>query len=285
MFRGCPVEFPVGGALRRRYIDRAGNILPAHNEDQGIRQIFQSHPGKKMIRISCGCRNAEPGRPHHLGERPSIRRKNYAKPGKDQPHGAVHQPGLLFPGHAQFRQKGIRFRSVQFPMTAAGRAIVPDSRGGNHHSRRFMQPVDRFHQLAGGHDAALHQLPLVGIRPAPVDGRSGQIDDGMASRQGLRQTIHALLGKQIAPQGRHPMPEHLKTLGQMTPYKSSGSRNGYIHHLNPNGGPPPGRRSGTSPESPHGTGSLCRIRHFRHSPVFRRGQTLPHSLFRKEFLQ
>lgn len=89
-----------------------------------------------MIRISCGCRNAEPGRPHHLGERPSIRRKNYAKPGKDQPHGAVHQPGLLFPGHAQFRQKGIRFRIVQFPMTAAGRAIVPDSRGGNHHSRR-----------------------------------------------------------------------------------------------------------------------------------------------------
>lgn len=135
-------------------------------------------------------------------------------------------------------------------MTAAGRAIVPDSRGGNHHSRRFMQPVDRFHQLAGGHDAALHQLPLVGIRPAPVDGRSGQIDDGMASRQGLRQTIHALLGKQIAPQGRHPMPEHLKTLGQMTPYKSAGSRNGYIHHLNPNGGPPPRRRSGTSPESP-----------------------------------
>ena len=133
-------------------------------------------------------------------------------------------------------------------MTASGRAVIPDSRGGNHHFRRFMQPVDRFHQFAGNHDTAFHQFLLVGIRPAPIDGRSGQIDDGMAPCQGLRQAIHAVLSKQVALQRRHPMPERLKTLGQMAPYKSAGSRNGYIHHLNPDGGPFSGRRSGTSPE-------------------------------------
>ena len=140
-------------------------------------------------------------------------------------------------------------------MAAAGRAVIPDGGSGNHHFRRFVQAIDRFHQLAGGHNAALHQFLLVSVRPPPVDGRPGQIDDSAASRQSLRQAIHAVLREQIAPQRRHLMPEHRKTAGQVAAYKSAGTRNGYIHDCKSDGGPSPRRAlRNTAGNIPHGNG-------------------------------